>query len=415
MRLANLSLLFSVLGFSCMLCFVTLSKISTDLTYFQRYQNAWDVMESLPGTPIQSFKLTDEMQNLPGISSAVIYQNADVQTKLEIDQLSSELQDLGGFTYFQDGELQENWLESQVQILDDASFAELAKANDLNPDLNSALILNRIWNSQISNFRDPEYVPFLRSDTFPASIRTAGGADTGSVITLPVAGAVKNVPLLREEYGKKELIYFVPVSLWETLVGQNPPDLDVMNPTQIRLLADDERNEQTLQDLQQAADSLLQGSYPFVSENRIQEKQENDQMIEGFVLILAAFCTLIAVVGLANIFSTTLGFVYARKKEFAQYQSVGMTATQMKKIFRIEALCIIAKPLLISIPLILLFIQFALEASYLEPSIFWRQAPIGWILLFVSAIALAVSLAYWIGSRSLLNSNLSEALADKTL
>ncbi len=48
LRVANLSLLLSFLGFTAMLCFFTLSGISTRHTYFERYQDAWDVMARLP-------------------------------------------------------------------------------------------------------------------------------------------------------------------------------------------------------------------------------------------------------------------------------------------------------------------------------------------------------------------------------
>lgn len=51
LRIANASLLLSFLAFTSMLCFFTLSGISTRMTYFERYQDAWDVMASLPGHP----------------------------------------------------------------------------------------------------------------------------------------------------------------------------------------------------------------------------------------------------------------------------------------------------------------------------------------------------------------------------
>lgn len=67
-------------------------------------------------------------------------------------------------------------------------------------------------------------------------------------------------------------------------------------------------------------------------ENRIQEKVIDDNMRNGFVLILGAFCALLAIIGIANVFSNTLGFLRQRKREFAQYMSVGMTQEGMRKL-----------------------------------------------------------------------------------
>ncbi len=53
------SLLFSFLSFTMMLSFVTLSDISTSQTYFERYQDAWDVMVTVKDTDLSAFVKTD--------------------------------------------------------------------------------------------------------------------------------------------------------------------------------------------------------------------------------------------------------------------------------------------------------------------------------------------------------------------
>ena len=55
LRTATLSLTLSFLGFALMLSFFTLSGISTNHTYFERYQNAWDVMATLEDSKIEAF------------------------------------------------------------------------------------------------------------------------------------------------------------------------------------------------------------------------------------------------------------------------------------------------------------------------------------------------------------------------
>ena len=77
MRIASWSLMLSFLGFSVMLCFVTLSDISTRYTYFERYQYAWDVMASVKDTPIEDFRMTEELQELSGVQDVIVYQKAE--------------------------------------------------------------------------------------------------------------------------------------------------------------------------------------------------------------------------------------------------------------------------------------------------------------------------------------------------
>lgn len=70
---------------------------------------------------------------------------------------------------------------------------------------------------------------------------------------------------------------------------------------------------------------------------------------------------------------------------------------------------------MITFPFTLLFIQFAVTASYLDPMAFWSEAPILPVLIFAAAIILFVALAYHIGGKRLLQCDLNETLRNDTL
>ena len=70
---------------------------------------------------------------------------------------------------------------------------------------------------------------------------------------------------------------------------------------------------------------------------------------------------------------------------------------------------------MITLPLTILFVQFATTASYLDPVVFWSEAPVLPILIFAAAIVLFVGLAYYIGGKRLLQCNLNETLRNDTL
>ena len=113
---------------------------------------------------------------------------------------------------------------------------------------------------------------------------------------------------------------------------------------------------------------------------------------------------------LANVFSNTLGFIRQRKREFARYMSIGMTPEGMRKMFRIEALVIAGRPVLITLPITVLFVWFMITASYLNPIEFLSVAPIVPIVIFIAAIFGFVALAYYVGGKKILKCNLAEAL-----
>ena len=89
-RTGTLALTFSFLAFTLMECFFTLSGISTRMTYFERYQDAWDVMVTVNDTEIENFTETDELQAMEGVRSAVVYQKADVKRILDEEELSQD-------------------------------------------------------------------------------------------------------------------------------------------------------------------------------------------------------------------------------------------------------------------------------------------------------------------------------------
>ena len=133
-------------------------------------------------------------------------------------------------------------------------------------------------------------------------------------------------------------------------------------------------------------------------------------MLNGYKLILGALCVLLACIGVANVFSNTLGFIRQRKREFARYMSLGMTPEGMRKMFWIEALVIAGRPVLVTLPITAVFVWLMITASYLDPMEFWAAAPLVPILLFIAALFGFVALAYYLGGKQILQCDLVDAL-----
>lgn len=412
LRISTLSLLLSFLGFSVMLCFTTLADISTRYTYFERYQDAWDIMITLKDTQLSNFNLTKELQDISGIQDAAIYQKAEALTFLPEGLQSNELLALGGFeavakTPKIEGQFQ---VSVPIVILDDTSFLNFCSQIGIAPSLDGVIIFNQIWDSVNSNFRYAKYVPFVKEYSQTTTIYNISG--NGQSIKIPVLSYTQIVPILREEYKDYALVHFVPLTMWNKMseqIGKAESD------SYIRILSSGDTSLANLNNLEKEIVQLISQGYKAESENRVQERLSNDNLIYGMKVILGAFCALLAMIGIANVFSNTFGFLRQRKREFAQYMSIGLTPQEMREMFCIEAFVIAGKPLFITVPLTVLFVQFAVTASYLEPRVFWVEAPILPILLFAVAIVLFVALAYYIGGKRLLQCDLNETLRNDVL
>ncbi len=417
LRTANLSLVLSFLAFSFMMCFLTITIVSQEETYFAKYQDAWDVMATVRGAEIDAFDRTDALRGLDGVQSCVVYQKAAAKRLVMPDEISGEMKAAGGFDLAPAeyvSAVSGGWMvNAPVVILDDAGFLEYCGQIGVMPQLSGAVILNRTRDAADPNFRERRELSYLKETGETTILWNVGGED--AAVEIPVTAYTAQPPVLREEYGTLdfyELVHFIPLSLWKEIKGQTG---NAEEELYIRILAEDRTSLHELDEIEESVSELLNGTYDMEIENRIQDKLNNDRMFAGMKAILGVFCLLLAVIGFGNIFSNTLGFVRQRKREFARLLSIGLTPAGMKKIFCIEALVIAGRPALIALPITGAAVVFFLKISYLEPEVFLREAPILPILAFLLAIFGFVALAYYLGAKKVMESSLIDSLRDDTL
>lgn len=342
LRTASLSLIFSFLAFTLMQSFFTLSQMSTRETYFERYQGVWDIMVTVKNTDVDLFSETKELQNLSEIRSAIVYQRAMAKRIITEDQMSENMKSFGGFAHAAENYVREEekgWLvNAPIVILDDASFLAYCEQIGITPRLDGAVIWNQIRDVTNPDFRNPQYMLYVKEENGTSILRQSGKEEL--TVEIPVLSYTEKVPVLREEYATLdyyELVHFLPVSLWKEMkeqIGSHEED------TYICMLGRENVTLEELNVLQKKVDSLISDVYKIESENRIQEVETNNRKIQGVMITFGEFCVLIAIIGIGNVFSNTTGFVRQRKREFARYMSVGMTPEEIRKMFCIEALTI---------------------------------------------------------------------------
>ena len=417
LRTASLSLIFSFLAFTIMQSFFALSGISTRETYFERYQGVWDIMVTVKDTDVDSFSEAQKLQEISGIRSVIVYQKAMAKRIIAEDEISEDMKSFGGFAVAGDNYVRKTdggWLVNvPIVILDDASFLAYCEQIGITPQLNGAVIWNQIRDVTNPDFRHPRYMPYVKGENAVSILRQSGKEEMTAEV--PVLSYTEKVPVLREEYATLdyyELVHFIPVSLWKEIKGQIGGSEE---DAYICMLGRENVTSGELDALQGQVDSLIAGNYKTESENRIQEAEANDKQIQGMMTIFGGFCVLLAVIGIGNVFSNTLGFVRQRKREFARYMSVGMTQGEIKKMFCVEALTIAGRPILITLPLAVITVGYLLKISYIEVGTFLAEAPLIPIMIFMLAIWGIVAFAYYLGWRNIRKINLAEVLRDDTM
>lgn len=422
LRTTSLSLTLAFLGFMMMQCFFTLSTISTNHTYFEKYQDVWDVMVTVKNTAIEDFGLSDAVKSLTGIDSLTAYQKVQAWCLLPKEEQSEELLALGGLQEFTGNlETQNNsqgsacfLADAPIVVMDDESFLAFCKQTGTAPRLDGVILLNRFWDSKNSNFRYRKYISFVKDDIRTVTLQSKAKGEDGAAFTteILVLACTKEVPLLREEYADYALVQFVPNSLWKELsAGISGAENDMY----VRVLAKERADLDVLNHLEDEMARVIGADFEVESENRLQEKLDNDEMIKGYELILGGFCVLFAIIGVAHVFSNTMGFLRQRKREFARYMSVGLTPEGIRKLFCVEAVVLIVRPVLVTLFVTCVFVVLMTNASHLDIMEFIRVAPILPIVVFIAAVFAFVALAYYLGARKLLKISLGEALRDDTM
>ena len=395
--------------------FLSLSEASTQMTYFDRYAEAWDVMVTVENTDIGDFTETQAVKGLAGVRDAAVYQKAPARRLLPADALSGEFADAGGFLEESAGYVRpygDGWsVGASLVILDDESFLAFCRQIGAPECLDGLVVYNQVRDLRNPNFREPSYLPYVKEETGTAILARTG--DEGKQVQAEVLAYTRQAPLLRDDfqaeaYDDYEMVHFLPVSLWRQLRGTLG---EGGAQTQVRLLAQEGADLQELEQIEAEALSVLSADgRAAAAENRIGEQQASRRAQEALRGILGAFCVMLALIGLGNVFVTALGFAEKRGREMALYLSVGMTPGEIGLLFFREALLLVVRPLAFALLASGLLIGLFMRSAYLEPGIFWENAPALPVGVFVLGVCAAVGAAYFMGYRRIFRRSLGEML-----
>ena len=393
LRSARLAMACSFISFGIVYSFFNLSALNSRITYYDRYENSWDVMAEIEAGEIGSISEIGQIREISHVSDAVLYQEYEARRE-----------DLG--------------IRAPILVMDDESFLSYAGSAGAEASLEGILIVNQVRDAT-ENFRERRFLPYFQEER--AGEEVALCLENGEKsLYFPVQSFVYELPELRIDYWSEEyleLVHIVPASLWESGAAAAPKTGKTMlrvlsNDSHIRAeeLSDEEKLPYAEAIEAQVGKILSEGGYEFESENRIQDQISSDAALELLRGGASALCILLALMGIGNVFTVTLGFTSQRRNLCARLLSIGMTPGQLKKMFYMEALKLLSLPVLSAAVIVPAFAYIMMKAAYLDMGMGLRVIPIAPLMVFAAFTASAVFLAYGFSAARILKYDLSEEL-----
>lgn len=419
-RTSAFSLTLSFLAFSSFLNLETISSISTKYTFFERYKTVWDLIISVDDIKDSQKTLLSEIRNIPEISECISYQKLSTYAKISKEILSNELLELGGLERLPDSKfkVQNGYyiIEVPMLVLDDISFKNYcSKVNiDINlftaSDQSGVILINKIWDNINSNRKNKKMIPFIKSENdrvIELYENLSSNINDQPIISTKVIREANELPQLREEFPNFSLIQVMSESAYKNMgnnISASKYYFNILSASK-----DDIWNVET------KIENIFNHKYKYTLENRLRKEQSNLSIRNAYKMVIGCLSILLALIGLANVFSNSLGHIYQRQKEFVRYITIGLSPNGVRRVLFTEAFILSLKPILTSLLINIPLVIFGLRESLIPISDFIEQMPIVPIFSFAIVIILAINFAYYLAWKKMYRVNWINVLKDDTI
>ena len=426
-RASTISLFLSFLAFVTFLNLQAMSAFSTQETYFDRYRGIWDFqidLNPLPSIRAQSpgasaFDLSgEEIRQIDGVESCLVYRRFSASAVVTSGMLSPQVLALGPENLLVSASETGtgSWRVSvPLYVLDSASFAAYCEQEGISPGA-EAIAFNRIWDRINSKIANRAYIPFLDpTKAYNLSLSGTSSEASGDSLGIRVDAFARTAPRWKEEPGQDVLTLIVSEDYYRAHASSLETGFPSGPQSYVIKTAQESENPQVEMRLHELLSARLPDSASWTLDSRLEEERSEPLKRRGFNLIMGILTALLSTAGLANIFSTTLGQVPQRRREFARYLSAGLSPKGLKRILFAEALILCLKPLFFSLLLNVPFVIFCMNYVGIPLSKYWEGFPLFPLLPFTAFVLFFTGLAYWLGAKKILEGDPMDALRDETM
>lgn len=170
------------------------------------------------------------------------------------------------------------------------------------------------------------------------------------------------------------------------------------------------------------ADRLQEEIEKFITDKASYNLYNNDKAaksLQGFYTLLAiflyGFITVIALIGVTNIFNTINTNMNLRKGEFAILKSVGMTSKEFNRMINLEVLFYSLKSLLIGVPLGI-GLSYVLHLAFNQgKNVILYKLPVGGIMMSIIAVFILVFIIMKFSIRKVSEQNIIENIRNENI
>lgn len=408
-RTASMSLMLAFMVLCTFLNMEKISDLSTQHTFFERYKDRWDLMLSTIDNGEDKNTLLSSIREIPGVKSSFFYHIEKTYTSLPKKLLSNELKAIGGLESLTNTEITEESYQVEVPLLylDNDSYQKYCQElNDwsalASSKMPSAIVINTIWDSRISNRHNKVYISYLQ-DREPITLTLISEAE----LIIKASVFTETLPSLREEFPNYSLVLIMPEKAFEeTAEHFSQPEY------RYNVLSE---SEDLIPEIESKIKELLASKGDYKLESRIELEQLNQSIRRVYKIVIGILVGLLSLIGLGNVATNTFGLITQRKREFARYLSLGVSPKGLNKLLLLEAVLLGGRPILISLLLNIPMVIIGLIVSPVNPKEFLAEMPLVPIAVFSSILMVLICLAYYTGGRRLSRMKLMETLKDDTL
>ncbi|MBQ8559506.1 MAG: ABC transporter permease [Tyzzerella sp.] len=337
----------------------------------------------------------EEIRNLEGVKRFIDTAFTSVEFEADEEQFTDEYLKVypkAGKDYKdENGEMQKYYESLDVRVINEEAFQEYVESLHLKYEevKEKGILLNTVWVSQYDEEGkysqiEMEQYSMKAGDRIKGQVTLDYDEDAQNAtadLDIEIAKVTDEVPMGMEEYRASASL----------VVGGSYYGKILNSHHHAYIYIDSEDAGKTQEEIEEIFDNMssYDGYY------HLNNLEENARMMQSFYTLISiflyGFITVIALIGVTNIFNTITTNMNLRRREFATLKSVGMTKKEFNRMIQLESFFYGMKSLVIGIPIgcVLSYLIYHVLAG--GEIVIAYSLPIAAILISIIAVFLLIT------------------------
>lgn len=361
----------------------------------------------------------EEIRSLSGVNqfTSVVgtYLEFDADPKLITKQYLESCPEYGEAYEDEDGNMVKPHESLTLQVLDETSFREYVKTLHLDYEKvkEKGILLNTVYvdhydENQRYTQVEMEMYEKKEGDIFEGRVsleydeRTE--EHTYKDVRIEIAKVAKEAPMGVRRYNDSAIL----------VVGESYREIVADQERYATIYIHSENAEKTQEEIETIFKDLKNdGDYHIT--NFAEEAEKMESFYTLIAIFLYGFITVIALIGVTNIFNTITTNMNLRRREFAMLKSVGMSRKEFNRMIRLESFFYGMKSLLIGIPIGCVLSYLIYRALSSGQMVLHYRLPVQAIIIAAVAVFLLIGIIMRYSIRKINKQNTIETIRNENI